>query len=100
MPRIFKRREVYSCKSRSCSPFRPLCANLNVPPTPPHSRRSPLSLLETTVYPRLPLSIDAEYFALHFSPSEDEITFANENARRPSSRLSLLTLLKLFRHLR
>ena len=58
-----------------------------------------MSLFETTVYPRLPSSIDAEYFALHFSPSEDEIAFTNENARRPSSRLSLLTLLKLFQQL-
>src|SRR6516162_4197777 len=35
MPRIFMRGEVYSCKSWSCSPFRPLCASLNFPPTPP-----------------------------------------------------------------
>src|SRR6516165_5083840 len=56
----------------------------------------PLSLFEKTVYPRLSASLDTNYLALHFTPSEDEIAFSNNNARRPSSRLSLLTLLKLF----
>ena len=55
-----------------------------------------MSLFEKTVYPRLSASLDTNYLALHFTPSEDEIAFSNNNARRPSSRLSLLTLLKLF----
>ena len=55
-----------------------------------------MSLFEKTVYPRLSASLDTNYLALHFTPSEDEIAFSNNNARRPSSRLSLLTLLKVF----
>jgi hypothetical protein len=58
-----------------------------------------LSLFEKTVYPQLARAISADELSLHFTPNEDELEFTARSARRASSRLRLLALLKLFQHL-
>ena len=58
-----------------------------------------MSLFEKTVYPQLALAISADELALHFTPTQDELEFTIKNARRASSRLGLLVLLKLFQRL-
>lgn len=58
-----------------------------------------MSLFEKTVYPQLASAISAEDLTLYFTPTEEEIAFVNRSSRRPSSRLSLAVLLKLFQQL-
>jgi len=58
-----------------------------------------MSLYEKTVYPRLAEPISADELVLDFTPTEEEIEFCTRSARQPSSRLTLLVLLKLFQKL-
>ncbi len=58
-----------------------------------------MSLGEKTVYPQLAENSGADNLTIHFTPTEEEIIFVTKGARLPSSRLSLLVLLKLFQHL-
>ena len=55
-----------------------------------------MSLHEKTVYPQLVAAFAAEELERHFTPTAEELEFANKGARSNGSRLTLLTLLKLF----
>jgi len=55
-----------------------------------------LSLYEKTVYPQLVPTFTADELERYFTPTAEELEFANKGARSNGSRLTLLTLLKLF----
>jgi len=58
-----------------------------------------MALYEKTIYPRLVGAIAVDELKLHFTPTAEETDFADQGARSPGSRLTLLTLLKLFQKL-
>ena len=58
-----------------------------------------MALYEKTIYPRLVGSIAVDELKLHFTPTAEETDFGDQGARSPGSRLTLLTLLKLFQKL-
>ena len=58
-----------------------------------------MSLYEKTVYPRLAGSFATADLERYFTPTAEEIDFADKGARSPGFRLTLLTLLKLFQML-
>ena len=51
------------------------------------------------MYPRLSRAIAADEVRLRFTPTAEEIDFGDKGSRSPGSRLTLLTLLKLFQYL-
>jgi len=55
-----------------------------------------LALYEKTVYPQLVAAFAADELERYFTPTAEELEFANKGARSNGSRLTLLTLLKLF----
>ena len=55
-----------------------------------------MSLHEKTVYPQLVAAFAADELERYFTPTAEELEFANKGARSNGSRLTLLTLLKLF----
>ena len=67
--------------------------------TPPPSKEEAISLYDKTVYPRLSRAIAADEVRLRFTPTAEEIDFGDQGSRSPGSRLTLLTLLKLFQYL-
>ena len=58
-----------------------------------------MALYEKTIYPRLVGAIAVDELKLHFTPTAEETDFADQGARSPGSRLTLLTLLELFQKL-
>ena len=58
-----------------------------------------MSLYEKTVYPQLAGSFATADLERYFTPTAEEIDFADKGARSPGFRLTLLTLLKLFQML-
>ena len=58
-----------------------------------------MALYEKTIYPRLVGAIAVDELKLHFTPTVEETDFADQGARSPGSRLTLLTLLELFQKL-
>jgi hypothetical protein len=51
-----------------------------------------MALYEKTIYPRLVGAIAVGELKLHFTPTAEETDFADQGARSPGSRLTLLTL--------
>ena len=58
-----------------------------------------LSRYEKTVYPQLARAMSTDELGLQSTPTAEEINFAEKTARSPSSRLTLLALLKVFQKL-
>ena len=58
-----------------------------------------MALYEKTVYPQLMATFAADELERYFTPTAEELEFANKGARSNGSRLILLTLLKLFQML-
>ena len=55
--------------------------------------------IKETAYPRIPLNISEEAIKIHFTPTQEDLTFVRKYARSESSRFGLMLLLKLGQYL-
>lgn len=58
-----------------------------------------MASIERTAYPRFKRSLTSQHLHALYTPTDDELTFAQKTARSPTSQLSLLVLLKSFQQL-